>query len=118
MNDCELPVTVGVPLYARLVFAMSEDTAYAAARRGDIPTITIGGKLRVPVRVALAKVAGGDAETLRAMTRTLQRSLSEKRLGRWPETTTAPRQAPCLWISTIQDQQSCQYLNPPPLATH
>jgi hypothetical protein len=68
MNDRELPVTVVVPLYARLVFAMSEDTAYAAARRGDIPTIKIGGKLRVPVRVALAKVAGGDAETLRAMT--------------------------------------------------
>lgn len=68
MNDRELPVTVAVPLYAKLTFAMSEDTAYAAAKRGDIPTIKIGGKIRVPVRVALAKIAGGDAEVLKAMT--------------------------------------------------
>jgi hypothetical protein len=69
MNDRELPVTVGVPLYAKLVFDIaSEDTAYAAAKRGDIPTIKIGGKVRVPVRVALAKVAKGDPDVLKAMT--------------------------------------------------
>lgn len=68
MNDRELPVTVGVPLYARLVFGMGDDSAYAAARRGDIPTIKIGGKLRVPVRVALSKLAGDNPEVLRAVT--------------------------------------------------
>ncbi|HZR88411.1 MAG TPA: hypothetical protein VFB02_16505 [Bradyrhizobium sp.] len=69
MTNPELPVTVSVPVYARLVFGIqAEDTAYAAARRGDIPTIKIGGKVRVPVRVGLAKVAGGDPEILRAMT--------------------------------------------------
>jgi hypothetical protein len=82
MSDHELPVTVGVPQYARLVFGiLAEDTAYAAARRGDIPTIKIGGKLRVPVRVALARVAGGDAETLRAMTADFAAQLERETAG-------------------------------------
>lgn len=68
MSERELPVTVGVPLYGKLVFGMNENTAYAAAKRGDIPTIKIGGLVRVPVRVALAKMAGGDPEALKAMT--------------------------------------------------
>jgi hypothetical protein len=77
MNDRELPVTVGVPLYGKLVFGMSEDSAYAAARRGDFPTIKIGGLKRVPVRVALAKIAGGDPEVLKAMTADFAAKLNE-----------------------------------------
>jgi len=63
-----LPTTVPLVTFARLAFGISENAAYAAARRGDIPTIKIGFLLRVPVRVALAKLAGGDAHALHAIT--------------------------------------------------
>jgi hypothetical protein len=67
-NDVTLPTTVPVRIFARIAFDISENPAYAAAQRGDFPTIKIGALLRVPVRVALAKMAGGDAESLKAMT--------------------------------------------------
>jgi hypothetical protein len=66
--ESTLPTTVPILTFARIAFGLAEDTAYAAAHRGDIPTIKIGKFLRVPVRVALAKLAGGDAEALKAMT--------------------------------------------------
>ena len=63
-----LPITLPVPTFAQIAFGHSENTAYAAARKGDFPTIRISGSIKVPVRVALAKLAGGDPEILRAMT--------------------------------------------------
>jgi hypothetical protein len=72
-----LPTTLAVPIYCKAAFNMGEACAYAAARRGDIPTIKIGGLLKVPVRVALAKVAGGDPEALRAMTADFAARLNE-----------------------------------------
>jgi hypothetical protein len=67
-NDVTLPTTVPVRTFAKIAFGISENPAYAAAQRGDFPTIKIGVLLRVPVRVALAKLAGGDQEALKAMT--------------------------------------------------
>jgi hypothetical protein len=67
-NEVTLPTTVPVRTFARIAFGISENPAYAAAQRGDFPTIKIGALVRVPVRVALAKIAGGDPETLKAMT--------------------------------------------------
>lgn len=53
MGGCNLPITVSAPEYAKIVFGLSENPAYAAAARGDFPTIKMGGKIRVPVRAAL-----------------------------------------------------------------
>lgn len=67
-NDVTLPTTLPVRTFAKIAFDISENPAYAAAKRGDFPTMKIGVLVRVPVRVALAKIAGGDPEVLKAMT--------------------------------------------------
>jgi hypothetical protein len=67
-SNTVLPTTLPVPIFGKIAYEMGENTSYAAATRGDFPTIKIGGKVRVPVRLALAKIAGGDHEILKAMT--------------------------------------------------
>jgi len=42
--------TLSVPKAGRDYFDLGRNAAYAAAKRGDIPTIRIGKLLRVPVR--------------------------------------------------------------------
>ena len=49
MND-EAQLTITVPEAGKRYFNLSRDASYAAAQRGDIPTIRIGRLLRVPVR--------------------------------------------------------------------
>jgi hypothetical protein len=44
------PLTISVPEAGSRYFNLSRNAAYAAAGRGDIPTIRIGRLLRVPVR--------------------------------------------------------------------
>jgi hypothetical protein len=46
----DLPKTMTVPSAGKLYFGLSRNASYAAAERGDIPTIRIGKLLRVPVR--------------------------------------------------------------------
>jgi hypothetical protein len=46
----ELPKTMTVPEAGKEYFGLSRNASYAAAERGDIPTIKIGRLLRVPVR--------------------------------------------------------------------
>jgi hypothetical protein len=41
--------TLTVPEAGKLYFGLQRDAAYAAAARGDFPTIRIGRTLRVPV---------------------------------------------------------------------
>jgi len=48
MKD-DSPKTITVPDAGREYFGLSRNAAYAAAQRGDIPTIKIGKLLRVPV---------------------------------------------------------------------
>jgi hypothetical protein len=43
------PKTLTVPEAGRRYFDLGRNASYAAARRGDIPTIRIGRLLRVPV---------------------------------------------------------------------
>jgi hypothetical protein len=43
------PKTISVPEAGKKYFDLSRGASYAAAARGDIPTIKIGGKLRVPI---------------------------------------------------------------------
>jgi hypothetical protein len=44
------PLVMTVPEAGWKYFRLKRDAAYAAARRGDIPTIKLGGAVRVPVR--------------------------------------------------------------------
>ena len=43
-------LTISVPEAGKRYFGLSRNGAYAAAERGEIPTIKIGRLLRVPVR--------------------------------------------------------------------
>ena len=44
--DCK---TMSVPKAGRIYYGLGINGSYAAARRGDIPTIKVGKLLRVPV---------------------------------------------------------------------
>jgi hypothetical protein len=49
MNNNQ-PKTLTVPQAGKEYFGLSRNASYAAAERGDIPTVRIGKLLRVPVR--------------------------------------------------------------------
>lgn len=49
--------TISVPDAGALFFGLGRNSAYEAARRGDIPTIKIGGRIMVPI-VPLAEKLG------------------------------------------------------------
>jgi len=55
MENDERPKTISVPETGRRYFNLARNAAYEAARRGDLPVIRIGGRLRVPV-VALERM--------------------------------------------------------------
>jgi hypothetical protein len=73
--DVTLPTTMPLRKFAKIAFGVSENTAYS--RQEDIPTMRLGNLLLVAPRVALAKMAGGDAEVLRLMTRDFAASLKQ-----------------------------------------
>jgi hypothetical protein len=50
------PQTLTIPEAGKLYFGLCRNAAYAAAKRGDIPTIRIGKLMRVPVRALEAKL--------------------------------------------------------------
>jgi len=54
-EDQDAPKTISVPAAGWRYFGVSKNAAYAAAARGEIPVIRIGGRLRVPV-VALERM--------------------------------------------------------------
>jgi hypothetical protein len=47
----EPPLTISVPEAGRKYFGLSKNGSYAAAARGEIPTIKVGKLRRVPVRL-------------------------------------------------------------------
>ncbi|MDH6235163.1 hypothetical protein M2281_005785 [Mesorhizobium soli] len=49
LNDALSRPTISVPDAGRLFFGLARNAAYDAAKRGDIPTIRIGGKIMVPI---------------------------------------------------------------------
>jgi hypothetical protein len=53
--------TLSVPQAGKAYFDLSRGASYAAAARGDIPTIRIGRKLRVPI-VAIELLLEGAAK--------------------------------------------------------
>ena len=56
----DAPLTMSVPAAGKKYYGLSKNGSYAAAHRGEIPTIRIGKLLRVPVR-RLEKKLDGDA---------------------------------------------------------
>ncbi len=58
----EQRLTISVPEAGKRYFNLSRNAAYAAAERGDFPTIRIGRLLRVPVR-ALERMLDGVERT-------------------------------------------------------
>ena len=50
------PLTLTIPEAGKTYFGLCRNAAYAAAKRGDIPTIRIGKLLRVPIRALEAKL--------------------------------------------------------------
>ena len=48
-----LIITASVPVFGRVVHQISRGAAYEAAKRGEIPTMPVGGLKRVPVMMAL-----------------------------------------------------------------
>jgi hypothetical protein len=51
----DVPKTLSVPEAGRTYFELGRNASYEAARRGEIPTIRIGRRVRVPV-VALERM--------------------------------------------------------------
>jgi hypothetical protein len=49
MTD-QTPQTLSVPEAGKRYFGLSRNASYAAAQKGQLPTIRIGRLLRVPVR--------------------------------------------------------------------
>ncbi|MCC2280277.1 helix-turn-helix domain-containing protein [Streptomyces sp. ET3-23] len=56
-NPHEVP-TLLVPEAGRIAFGLGRTASYAAARRGEIPTIRIGGKVLVPTTRLLEMLSG------------------------------------------------------------
>jgi hypothetical protein len=52
--------TVSIPEAGRVCFGLARQASYAAAKKGDIPTIKVGGSLFVPT-TALRKKLGIEA---------------------------------------------------------
>jgi Helix-turn-helix domain len=55
--------TISVPEAGKRYFGLCRGTSYIAAQRGEIPTIRIGRRVRVPVRAMermLDKASEGD----------------------------------------------------------
>jgi len=62
--ETEEPKTLSVPQAGKRYFELGKNASYEAARRGDLPVIRIGGKLRVPI-IALERMLA-DAGTNKA----------------------------------------------------
>jgi len=49
INEALSSPTISVPDAGRLFFGLARNAAYEAAKAGDIPTVKVGGRIRVPV---------------------------------------------------------------------
>jgi hypothetical protein len=53
-----LVITTSVPAFGAVIYDLGINASYDAAKRGEILTVRVGKKLRVPVLMALAPVLG------------------------------------------------------------
>lgn len=56
LEDALMRPTISVPDAGRLFFGLARNGAYEAARKGDIETIKIGGRIVVPVAPLAARL--------------------------------------------------------------
>jgi excisionase family DNA binding protein len=59
MEEADSPVTLTIPQAAKRL-GVSRNSAYQAARRGEIPTIRIGKRILVPVAALERKLQGAE----------------------------------------------------------
>jgi hypothetical protein len=61
-DQCE---TMSVPEAGRKYFGLKRDASYRAAKRKDIPTVSVGRLLRVPIRAMERRLdaVGGQAKS-------------------------------------------------------
>jgi hypothetical protein len=59
--DNKAPKTISVPEAGKEYFGLAKNASYEAAARGQIPTLKIGGRLRVPVCQLERMLQGGRA---------------------------------------------------------
>lgn len=60
MERDETPRTLSVPAAGKKYFGIGKNASYRAAERGEIPTIRVGGLLRVPVVRMERKLEGSE----------------------------------------------------------
>jgi hypothetical protein len=58
----ETPRTISVPEAGKQYFGLGRNASYDAAKRGEIPVIRIGGRLRAIVAALEKMVSANDAE--------------------------------------------------------
>ena len=56
------PKTLSVPEAGKIYYGLARNASYAAASRGDIPTIRVGKLLRVPVIAMERKLEMADGK--------------------------------------------------------
>jgi Helix-turn-helix domain len=61
-SECK---TLSVPEAGRLYYGLSRNGSYDAAKRGEIPTLRVGRKLRVPI-AAMERLIDGVAPKIAA----------------------------------------------------
>jgi hypothetical protein len=69
MDQFVPPLTTSVPEHGNIMYELEKNGSYEARRSGAFSAIEVQGKLRVPWRVELAKMAGGDQLLLEALTK-------------------------------------------------
>jgi hypothetical protein len=57
MKQDETPWTASVPWCGKKYFGLGRNASYEAAKRGDIPTIKVGGLLKALPRVIEARLS-------------------------------------------------------------
>ena len=58
----DAPLTLSVPEAGKRYLNLGRNSSYAAAERGDIPTIRVGKLLRVPVKAMDALLDGANSK--------------------------------------------------------
>jgi hypothetical protein len=53
-------LTLSVPEAGRIIYGLGRDASYAAAKRGEIPVVGLGRRLRVPTYRALRDIGFSD----------------------------------------------------------
>ena len=56
LDEALSQATISVPDAGAVFFGLARNGAYEAARRGEIPTVRVGGKVRVPVAPVAEKL--------------------------------------------------------------